>query len=56
MRILVVDSNLENLERLKKIILKAFPNAVVDVEQDEEDACYLAERIEYSAVLTETNE
>lgn len=54
MRILVVDSNAENSQRLKEIICATFPNALVDVENDEQEACYLAERVEYSAVLTET--
>ena len=54
MRILVVDSDAENSQRLKEVVCRAFPNALVDVECDEQEACYLAERIEYSAVLTET--
>ena len=54
MRVLVVDSDAENLQKLKEIVCAAFPNALVDVENDEEEACYLTERIEYSAVLTET--
>ena len=54
MKILVVDSNAENSQKLKQIICATFPNALVDIENDEQEACYLAERIEYSAVLTET--
>lgn len=55
MRILVVDSNADNAQALKQVLCTAFPNAVIDVETDEQEACYLAERVEYSAVLTETN-
>lgn len=54
MRILVVDSDAENSQKLKQIVCATFPNALVDVENDAQEACYLAERIEYSAVLTET--
>jgi two-component SAPR family response regulator len=54
MRILVVDSDLENLQKLKEMVASAFPNALIDTEKDEEEACYLAERVEYSVVLTET--
>lgn len=54
MRILIVDSNAESLQKLEQIVCSAFPNAVVDIENDEEEACYLVERKEYSAVLTET--
>ena len=39
---------------MTQIVCAAFPNAVVDVENDDEEACYLTERKEYSAVLTET--
>ena len=54
MKILIVDSNAEGAKGLEKVVQSAFPNAVVDIENDEEEACYLAERKEYSAVLTET--
>ena len=54
MRILVVDSDAENSQKLQEIVRATFPNAFIDVENDEEEACYLTERIEYSAVLTET--
>lgn len=54
MRILVVDSDAENSKKLQEIVSATFPNALIDVECDEQEACYLAERIEYSAVLTET--
>ncbi|MBQ5930082.1 MAG: response regulator, partial [Clostridia bacterium] len=54
MRILIVDCDAEYSGNLAQIVCAAFPNAVVDVENDEEEACYLTERKEYSAVLTET--
>ena len=54
MRILIVDSQTENARALEQILYTAFPNALVDIEVDEEEACYLVERKEYSAVLTET--
>ena len=54
MRILIVDSNAENSNKLLSLVSSAFPNAVVDVESDEEEASYNVERKEYSAVLTET--
>ncbi|MBO5736685.1 MAG: response regulator [Clostridia bacterium] len=54
MRILIVDSSAEEAEKLAKIVRTAFPNALIDVEGEEEEACYLVERKEYSAVLTET--
>ena len=46
MKILVVDSNAENSQKLKQIVCTTFPNAIIDVENDEQEACYLAERIE----------
>ena len=54
MRILVVDSDVKKAQMLKQTLSETFPNVLVDVEHDEQEACYLAERIEYSAVLTET--
>ncbi len=53
MRILVVDSDAKNSQKLQEVVCATFPNALVDVESDEEEACYSTERIEYSAVLTE---
>lgn len=53
MRILIVEPNAENLQKLLQVTQTAFPNALIDVEGDEEEACYLVERKEYSAVLTE---
>ncbi len=54
MKILIVDSNAENAKKLQELAYMAFPNVIVDTESDEEEACYLVERIEYSAVLSET--
>ena len=54
MRILIVDSNAEYAQQLAQTVCLAFPNAAVDIESDEEEACYLVERKEYSAALTET--
>ena len=54
MKILIVDSNAEYSQQLEELVSAAFPNAVVEVETDEEEACYAVERKEYSAVLTET--
>ena len=54
MRILIVDSNAECSKSLEETVRAAFPIAAVDIENDEEEACYLVERKEYSAVLTET--
>lgn len=54
MRILIVDPNAERAKDLEKVVYSAFPSVTVDIENDEEEACYLAERKEYSAVLTET--
>ena len=54
MRILIVDSDAENSKKLKEIVCATFSNALVEIENDEEEACYLVERIEFSAVLTET--
>ena len=53
MRILIVDSDAKNLQKLKQLVCDSFPNAMVDVENDEQEACYLVERVEYSAVITE---
>ena len=55
MRILVVDSDMKNAQQLKQVVCTTFPNALVDLENDEQEACYSAERVEYSAILTETN-
>jgi two-component SAPR family response regulator len=55
MRILIVNSSVESARSLEKNVQDAFPTAIIDVENDEEEACYLVERKEYSAVLTETN-
>lgn len=54
MRILIVDSDAEYSRKLEKMVGLAFPNASIDIESDVEEACYLVERKEYSAVLTET--
>ena len=54
MRILIVDSNAESSKKLEETVRLAFPNAVVEIENDEEESCYAVERKEYSAVLTET--
>lgn len=54
MRILIVDSDVETSRKLEQIVCTVFPNAVVDLENDVEEGCYLVERKEYSAVLTET--
>ena len=54
MRILIVDSYAEYVKNLEKTVREACPNALVDVESDEDEACYLVERKEYSVVLTET--
>lgn len=54
MRILIVDSMAKCSSALDKMIHEAFPNAIVEIESDEEDACYLVERKEYDVVLTET--
>lgn len=54
MRILIVDTDVEALRNLEQIVYSAFPNAIIDVERNEDEACYLVERKEYSAVLTET--
>lgn len=53
MRVLVVDSNQKNAESLKKLVVSAFPDAEVITEADAEEGCYLAERKELSAVITE---
>ena len=47
MRILVVDSNAENAQKLKQIVCTTFPNAIIDVENDEQEACYLADGSEF---------
>ena len=54
MRILIVDSDAEYAKKLEQTVSSAFPNAIVEIENDEEEACYLVERKEYSVVLTET--
>lgn len=54
MRILIVDTDAECSRKLAQIVCTAFPNAIIDVEANEDEACYLVERKEYSAVLTET--
>ena len=54
MRILIVDTDVKSSRDLEQIVLSAFPNATIDVEANEDEACYLVERKEYSAVLTET--
>ena len=56
MRILIVGSNGKYAQKLSQTVRDAFQNAVIDVEASEDEACYLVERKEYSAVLTETNE
>ena len=54
MRILIVDSDVNSSRHVEQIVRLAFPNASIDVETNEDEACYLVERKEYSAVLTET--
>ena len=54
MRILIVDSCAEYVKNLEQTVREACPNALIDVESDEDEACYLVERKEYSVVLTET--
>ena len=54
MKILIVDTDVESSSKLEKIVLEAFPTASIDVETNEDEACYLVERKEYSVVLTET--
>ena len=55
MRILIVDSNAEASKKLLQTVKAAFPNAIIELEKEEDEACYTVERKEYSAVLTETN-
>jgi two-component SAPR family response regulator len=52
MKILVVDANLKLTEKLKELVLSAIPSADVDMETDLEEACYLAERKDYSLIIT----
>lgn len=54
MKILIVDREQGKAKNLKSLVLTAFPNADVFIECDAEEACYLVERKEFSAVLTET--
>ena len=54
MRILIVDTDVEASRKLEQIVYLAFPNAIINVEKNEDEACYLVERKEYSVVLTET--
>ena len=54
MNILVVDANAECAKKIEQILRQAFPDATVEVESNEEEACYQIERKEYSVVLTET--
>lgn len=54
MRILIVDSDAKYSRKLEQMVCLAFPKAIIEIESDEEEACYLVERKEYSAVLTET--
>lgn len=54
MKVLCIDGNRERLNALKQQVERAFPFATVDAESDGENACYLAERRGYDAVLTET--
>lgn len=54
MKVLCVDGNTERLNSLVQIVKKAFPLATTDAETDGDNACYLAERRGYDAVLTET--
>ncbi len=44
----------ERLKELEKTVKKVFPDAAAETETDEENACYLAERRIYDAVLTDT--
>ena len=55
MRILIVDTDAECSQKLAQTVCLAFPDAIVEIESDEEESCYLVERKEYSVVLTETN-
>ena len=54
MRILIVDTDAKSLVDLEKLVASTFPNAIIDVEDNEDEACYLVERKEYTVVLPET--
>lgn len=54
MRILIVDTDVKASHDLEQMVCSAFPNAIIELEANEDEACYLVERKEYSAVLTET--
>lgn len=52
MRVLVVDGELKLTEKLKELVLSAIPSAQVDMQTDLEEACYQAERKEYSLIIS----
>lgn len=54
MRVLCVDGDTERLNSLVQLVKKTFPLATADAESNGDNACYLAERRGYDAVLTET--
>ena len=46
MNILIVDTNAECAKKIEQVLCKTFPNVVVEIESNEEEACYLIERKE----------